>query len=319
MSSVLSTQQNFSSVSQFSDAISQLGWSTKFQQLDCGTGSASFSAVMSSTAILQRVVCERRTQQNVVPPQNYQTFGLPLSPLSSSMIENRPLSNKEFIYVDELDGFSSVGDPGFEAFTVSLASASMAGLSQNLGLPDPGEDAALWGSEITPEPERLAAVKALVRNIFTLEQLASSGHYSNAETVLEQMISLELPSAIMQLAIAPRAEKRIPVRNRERALMRALDYIENHPKEALTVEALCAAAATSLSTLERGFRERFSISPKRYLTVQRLNQVQSALVNNSDGRSITDIAGEWGFWHTSQFAADYKALFGYRPSETHIS
>lgn len=152
-----------------------------------------------------------------------------------------------------------------------------------------------------------------------LVQSVSASDAPGAQAILDEMISLELPSAIMQLSLDPHTGKRIRVRNRELALRRALDYIEAHPKEALTVEALCTAAATSISTLERAFRERFTISPKRYLTAQRLNHVQAALVNNRKGRSITDLAGEWGFWHASQFAADYKSLYGYLPSETHIN
>ncbi|MEP5566491.1 MAG: AraC family transcriptional regulator [Halioglobus sp.] len=314
MNQILSTQQAFSSVSEFSEAICRLGWSTQFGQLDCGTGGARFNAVLDPTAILLRVACDRRTKQDVIPPQGYQAFGLPVSPLASSTIEDRPLSNSDFIYIDEQQGFSSVGEPGFDAYTVAIAQSKMSELSQNLHLPNPGESARLWGTEIQPAPERLAAVKTITANIFKLEQATSQSLEVRAS--LSQLISLELPSAILQLGLPQDTGKRISVRNRELALRRALDFIEAHPKEALTVEAVCVAAATSLSTLERAFRERFSISPKRYILVQRLNQVHGELIRNGDGRSISDVASEWGFWHMSQLAADYKSLFGYLPSET---
>jgi AraC family ethanolamine operon transcriptional activator len=32
--------------------------------------------------------------------------------------------------------------------------------------------------------------------------------------------------------------------------------------------------------------------------------------------TIQDIASHWGFWHLSQFAQDYKHLFGELPSAT---
>jgi AraC family ethanolamine operon transcriptional activator len=32
--------------------------------------------------------------------------------------------------------------------------------------------------------------------------------------------------------------------------------------------------------------------------------------------TIQDIASHWGFWHLSQFAQDYKKLFGELPSAT---
>jgi AraC family ethanolamine operon transcriptional activator len=33
-------------------------------------------------------------------------------------------------------------------------------------------------------------------------------------------------------------------------------------------------------------------------------------------RDVQDVAAEWGFWNPSQFACDYKRLFGERPSDT---
>jgi AraC family ethanolamine operon transcriptional activator len=32
--------------------------------------------------------------------------------------------------------------------------------------------------------------------------------------------------------------------------------------------------------------------------------------------TIQDIASHWGFWHLSQFAQDYRQLFGELPSDT---
>ena len=32
--------------------------------------------------------------------------------------------------------------------------------------------------------------------------------------------------------------------------------------------------------------------------------------------SVQDAAAAYGFWHMSQFAVDYRELFGERPSET---
>jgi AraC family ethanolamine operon transcriptional activator len=32
--------------------------------------------------------------------------------------------------------------------------------------------------------------------------------------------------------------------------------------------------------------------------------------------NVQDVAAAWGFWHMSQFATDYRKLFGLRPSDT---
>jgi len=51
--------------------------------------------------------------------------------------------------------------------------------------------------------------------------------------------------------------------------------------------------------------------PKSYLLAMRLNGVRRELKNvDSISSTITDTETRWGFLHMSQFAADYRRLFG---------
>ena len=64
-----------------------------------------------------------------------------------------------------------------------------------------------------------------------------------------------------------------------------------------------------------GFREKL---PKPNLRMRdlALRRVEDFLNAATTSHTITDLATQWGFWHMSQFAADYKRLFGELPSET---
>ena len=104
--------------------------------------------------------------------------------------------------------------------------------------------------------------------------------------------------------------------NRSRALKRALDYLQAYPGKVVTVEQLCHESACSASTLERAFREHFGVTPKRYLLAMRLSAVRRTLLSSVEHRSVSDVAAQWGFWHMSKFAADYKRMFGELPSAT---
>ena len=54
-----------------------------------------------------------------------------------------------------------------------------------------------------------------------------------------------------------------------------------------------------------------------YLKALRLNGVRKALsAAERDRMRIIDVAMDWGFEHMGHFAADYRAMFGERPSET---
>jgi AraC family ethanolamine operon transcriptional activator len=104
---------------------------------------------------------------------------------------------------------------------------------------------------------------------------------------------------------------------RNAIVARALEYLDSRQAEPVSVQELRKHANASRSTLERAFRDQFGIMPKAYLTARRLNGVRNMLkAPDSQACKISDVAGKWGFWHMSQFAADYRCQFGELPSET---
>ncbi len=56
---------------------------------------------------------------------------------------------------------------------------------------------------------------------------------------------------------------------------------------------------------------------KSYIQAFLLNNAYKALLKSNPGStSITEVANNLGFWHMSQFAADYRRRFAELPSET---
>jgi AraC-like DNA-binding protein len=53
-----------------------------------------------------------------------------------------------------------------------------------------------------------------------------------------------------------------------------------------------------------------------YLRALRLNVVRHELRAVAATASVRAIAQRWGFWHTGEFAAAYRRLFGELPSQT---
>ena len=101
------------------------------------------------------------------------------------------------------------------------------------------------------------------------------------------------------------------------AVERAREYIQAKLSEPLRLSELCRHARVHARSLEYGFREVTGLSPIAYVKSLRLNAVRKALSRRSASqRSITEIALDQGFWHLSQFAVDYRKLFGEAPSWT---
>lgn len=102
---------------------------------------------------------------------------------------------------------------------------------------------------------------------------------------------------------------------------RAEQYLQECGDPSVRIEDLCTAACTSLSRLERAFRETFGVGPRRYLTLRRLAAVRRELLRRGEQTSVTEVATRWGFFHLGRFSQDYKTLFGETPSQTlrHLS
>lgn len=105
--------------------------------------------------------------------------------------------------------------------------------------------------------------------------------------------------------------------HRRLAVERARDYIRRNLTEPIRLSTLCRYARTEARALEYGFLDVVGLSPMQYVRTTRLHRarrlLRSMVVSH---RSISEIALDSGFWHLSQFAADYKAHFGESPSMT---
>ena len=127
----------------------------------------------------------------------------------------------------------------------------------------------------------------------------------------------QLPALLCSLwAGSELHEREAGAGRRREVIRRTVGALSTEQMRQCQIEDLCNAGACSQRTLERSFREQFGITPKQYLNRVRLAGVHRALTNPEEVRSIGDLAAYWGFWHLSQFAASYRAMYGELPSQT---
>ena len=94
------------------------------------------------------------------------------------------------------------------------------------------------------------------------------------------------------------------------------DYVLSKKDHVITIKDLCDQFHVSRRTLQNCFQDTIAVCPITYLKAIRLNAVRRVLKKSAATVSIQDIACDYGFWHMSQFSADYRRLFGEKPSET---
>ncbi|MGQ4598384.1 AraC-like ligand-binding domain-containing protein [Nocardia sp. R6R-6] len=102
-----------------------------------------------------------------------------------------------------------------------------------------------------------------------------------------------------------------------RPIARALDLIEAHAHEPLTVADVAEAVGIGTRALQDGFRRYYDTTPMTFLRDVRLRRVRTDLMEADPARTtVADVAARWGFLHPGRFSALYRARFGEMPSQT---
>lgn len=312
VTAVQSISASYNSVEECCLAIDATGWEADFRQLDLARGTSQLRAAATDNTVLIRLDLSNRMHQRAMPVKGCQSFGVLAQPQAPGKIGPRVLESESLLFMDSTSGLDAVVESGFAAYTLSVSDDRLRQLADLQELPDPTVAAARAGSERALAPLQLATMRNILQDIL----LQAGAGDSLRET--KNLLDFELPALVLRNWFGGADRPSPRTRNRARVVSRALEYLEAHPREPLTVEQLCLASAGSLSTLERAFREHFAVSPKRYLMLSRFSGVRLSLMDQEDHRSITDIANEWGFWHMGKFAADYKRIFGQLPSQTRL-
>lgn len=143
-------------------------------------------------------------------------------------------------------------------------------------------------------------------------QAAGQGGIIDEEKFLERLNQLLINTFV---AIDPRLESRAPYKTRQQVIRRSNELIQNNLHRIVSMAELCRAAECSERTLQYAFKERYGISPKEYMLIQRLNAVRGLIKRERPHpKELSGLTKSWGFSHHGEFAARYRHLFGELPS-----
>ena len=92
----------------------------------------------------------------------------------------------------------------------------------------------------------------------------------------------------------------------------AIEYIDSHLDQNISLDTLCKELYISKSYLHQLFMRHLQTTPRRYIAGKQLLAAQQAI---RSGERPTDIYTQFGFSEYSSFYRAYHKLFGYAPSE----
>ncbi|WP_067817596.1 AraC family transcriptional regulator [Actinomadura kijaniata] len=118
-----------------------------------------------------------------------------------------------------------------------------------------------------------------------------------------------------------------PVPGRERfadhgqgplVVRRAVEFIEEHAGDDITLVEIAAAAGVGVRALQQGMRRHRDTTPLAFLREVRMGHAHRELLRavSDDGSTVAGIATRWGFPHAGRFSALYRERYGASPGDT---
>ncbi|MGK7947579.1 MAG: helix-turn-helix domain-containing protein [Xenococcaceae cyanobacterium] len=153
---------------------------------------------------------------------------------------------------------------------------------------------------------------------FISQELVRGGSLFNSP-----LVATEIQNTIFSMLLALSDNNYLPLETQlEEACLpayvrQARDYIEANLDHPVSLADITAAAGVHFTTLLKGFKQHYAISPMAYLKQKRLEAARRTLLAaESLTTSVTEVATQWRFFHLGRFARDYCQIFGELPSET---
>ena len=91
----------------------------------------------------------------------------------------------------------------------------------------------------------------------------------------------------------------------------AAEYIMSHYQQPITVEELANFVSVSQSSLYRGFKSKFNLSPKRFITEYRIER--ACLLLDKGELSVREVSNSVGFEDPFHFSRAFKEMKGMSP------
>ena len=104
-----------------------------------------------------------------------------------------------------------------------------------------------------------------------------------------------------------------PVPTQHREMAAVVGAIYKCLDRDLRVAEIAEAAGTSVSTLERAFKDRMGTTPKKFIMQAKISTACEKLINTE--LSVKEISASVGFTDNASFTRSFKRLMGKSPSE----
>ena len=247
-----------------------------------------------------------RARENII------SFGLLDSDNPATWSYDQLIPNDTLVIFPHDDNLRAVSPVGFRGSGIHFSQNYITDLAERL-YQRPLEALLPESGFFLPDRQKMNRLRAEVRK---WQQLQTYSADSRPEIVSRREESLAL--AVIDALFDEGNADKVNSANTQGFVTKALEIIHDSELDGISAAELCGQTQCSQRTLEKGFSNRFGVTPKKYINCLRLSRVYKGLLDfEAQGcDSIIELAGIQGFWHMGQFAADYRRIYGELPSDT---
>ena len=289
------------------------GWNQAYVQTSRGAFAGTVDAVAVDGAHVFIESANRALLQRGGLAPGAIGIAVPIRLSGAARFGGLPCSLDQVYVYSGRDGFEFCSPADHQVAGIALAPELVAALCDARGRPLLSDGSAAQSHARPAAPAALNAVRTLVAGLieaFAATPVLVANRHSRAalkDAIVANVCDL-FDDDLWQPPQVP-----VNLRGRWALVARARELIDAAPHEPVSVAHLCGTLQVSRSTLQYCFQDVLGMSPIVYLRALRLNGARRAL---QTGATVTDAALDWGFWHLGQFSADYRQMFGERPSQT---
>jgi AraC family ethanolamine operon transcriptional activator len=291
------------------------GWNFEFEQLSPGALTATGGMVALNCVLVGQLTLDQALLRRGHAPHGSVAVLIPGSASSQAFVRGRRLEPMQCIAMSGDASVEVITHRHYVDVTLAVDLQACRGQSQWLSECALATSRASWVA--TPGPLWINRMRRTVHWLFTaIQQYPQALSRLHVRASLADQIVTAMAALGGEIADAERPTRDARIQQRT-AVERAREYIHGQLAEPLPLSELCRHAHVQARSLEYGFREITGLSPISYIRSLRLNAVRRRLSRTDTAEhSISEIALDHGFWHLSQFAADYRKFFGETPTST---
>jgi len=284
-----------------------LGSGLKAQQMDAGQLNACLAFVATRRMVCTTGLLNSRISLSGTLSETEITLGVGLQITEGSLHWLRGIES----------GTVGVFLPGEEHEALYMPGSLYLGLTLS-------HESLAWEAEqleIVIDPKSLVTghhPQLLRHSLLKLLRVQTAGLHRDGQVPLrpEETANLAMETLISHLGRDPRQICGVPsVRGLEHVVRRAVDYIDAHVNEKISIEELALASGASRRTLHRAFEGILSDTPIKFINRRKLYLIRDLLLSG-ERATVSDTVASVGIMEFGRFSSNYRRMFGETPSET---